>query len=216
MFDAFLAWIDKVKTAGLAAFLAWVEIIKSLGYIGVLIAVFIESTFVPIPSEITLIPAGFAAAKGEMSITILYICSIVGSTSGALLNYWIAYRFGEPLLLRYGKYFFINKEKLNKMKRFFLKYGGISVFLGRFLPGLKHFITFPAGIARMPIYAFTLYSALGSGIWCALFLYMGYTIGENEELIGEYLKQFHYVIFAVVALAVAYHLWKHITSKRIQ
>ena len=110
---------------------------------------FIESTFIPIPSEITMIPAGYLIGKGELNFFLVFLCSISGTVLGALTNYMIAYHYGRKLLVNYGKYFFLNTTKLVKIELFFRKYGKISTFFGRMLPGVKHFISFPAGLGKM-------------------------------------------------------------------
>ena len=110
--------------------------------------------------------------------------------------------------MKYGKYFFLDKAKLDQIKRFFLKYGGISIFVGRFLPGLKHFITFPAGIVKMSITRFIVYSMLSSMIWCSVILYIGYSIGENEDLIRDYMHKFNMVILVIVVLLLTYYIFQ--------
>jgi membrane protein DedA with SNARE-associated domain len=169
-------------------FLAVVDLVLSFGYVGVFIMTFIESTFVPIPAEITLIPAGFLVAQGKMNFFLVWLVSTAGTMGGSLLNYWVAYHYGRRILLRYGKYFFINEKKLRKIEHFFERHGAISTFTGRLLPGVKHFIAFPAGLARMNIKTFCFYTLSGGAIWCGLLIYLGYIIGENHELIKKNLK----------------------------
>ena len=180
-----------------------------MGYLGIFIMTLVEGTFIPIPSEITLIPAGYLITKGDLSLTYVLICSIVGTISGALINYFIAYRYGRRLLIRYGKYFLFTKSKLTQMEKFFHKHGPISAFIGRIMPGLKHFISFPAGLARMDIKLFCIYTSLGGGLWATLLVFIGIFIGNDEAEIKAHLQLINYGLLLVIALLVAVYIWRH-------
>jgi len=197
-------------------FLQVVWFVESLGYFGIFIMTFIESTFIPIPSEITLIPAGDLVQKGQMSGLVVLLVSIAGTIGGALANYYIAYFFGRLLFVDKGKYFFLNPSKLKKIEQFFAEHGAISVFTGRFLPGVKHFISFPAGLAKMNLKLFALYTALGGAIWCTILITLGYIIGENEHLIKKYLKQLNFIFIILVSILVIYYIWKKRQNKKIK
>lgn len=197
-------------------FLQVVWFVESLGYFGIFIMTFIESTFIPIPAEITLIPAGYLVQKGEMSGLLVLLVSTLGTLGGALANYYIAYFFGRLLFVDKGKYFFLNQSKLNKIEQFFAKHGAISVFTGRFLPGVKHFISFPAGLAKMNLKFFALYTSLGGAIWCAILIIFGYIIGENEHLIKKYLKQLNFIFIILVSILIIYYIWKKRQNKKIK
>ncbi len=197
-------------------FLQVVWFVESLGYFGIFIMTFIESTFIPIPSEITLIPAGYLVQKGQMSGLVVLLVSIAGTIGGALANYYIAYFFGRLLFVDKGKYFFLNPSKLKKIEQFFAEHGAISVFTGRFLPGVKHFISFPAGLAKMNLKLFALYTALGGAIWCTILITLGYIIGENEHLIKKYLKQLNFIFIILVSILVIYYIWKKRQNKKIK
>jgi len=197
-------------------FLQVVWFVESLGYLGIFIMTFIESTFIPIPAEITLIPAGYLVQKGEMNGPLVLLISTLGTTGGALANYYIAYFFGRLLFENKGKFFFLNQSKLDKIEHFFAEHGPISVCTGRFLPGIKHFISFPAGLARMNLKLFTLYTAIGGAIWCAILIGLGYAIGENELLIKKYLKHVNLVLIISVVVLVFYYLWRKNRKKKIQ
>lgn len=196
-------------------FLQIVELVESFGYFGIFIMTFIESTFIPIPAEVTLIPAGYLIQKGEMYAVAVWAVSVLGTLGGSLTNYYIAYHFGRKFLLKYGRYFFINEEKLKSMEYFMEKHGAISMFSGRLLPGIKHFISFPAGLGKMNIFVFSLYTVLGGAIWCAILLWLGHAIGENEHLIAKYLKQINFILFVSIVCLVAFYIWKkRIYSKK--
>ena len=174
-----------------------VDLIFDWGYLGIFIMMAIESSFIPFPSEIVLVPAGYLASKDEMSITYIMMSAVSGSLVGAFVNYYLAFTLGRKFLLRYGKYFFISPEALDKMERYFKKHGHISTFSGRLVPGIRQLISIPAGLAKMNLLEFTLFTTLGAGIWALILTLLGYYIGENEALIKEYLKQ---ITIAVVAL----------------
>ena len=174
-----------------------VDLIFDWGYLGIFIMMAIESSFIPFPSEIVLVPAGYLASKDEMSITYIMMSAVSGSLVGAFVNYYLAFTLGRKFLLRYGKYFFISPEALDKMERYFKKHGHISTFSGRLVPGIRQLISIPAGLAKMNLLEFTFFTTLGAGIWALILTLLGYYIGENEALIKEYLKQ---ITIAVVAL----------------
>ena len=185
--------------------------VQVFGYFGIFFMTFIESTFIPIPSEFTLIPAGYLVAKGEMHVTYVLIFSLSGTLGGSLLNYVIAHYFGRKLFINYGKYFFLKPGQLHSLELFFNKYGAISTFFGRMLPGIKHFISFPAGLAKMNLKLFCIYTFMGSFIWLSFLLYLGYVISTNEKLIALYIKQFNFIIIAIVILVV---IFIYIKNKR--
>jgi membrane protein DedA with SNARE-associated domain len=177
-----------------------VETVGSLGYIGIFIMMFLESSFFPFPSEVVMIPAGYLAYKGEMNIYIAIVVGILGSLSGALFNYYLAVKFGRRFLIKYGKYFFIKENTIIKMEEFFKSHGHISTFSGRLIPAVRQYISFPAGLARMNLFVFCLYTSLGAGIWVIILTLLGYFLGDNEGLIKEYL---HYIIIIILILLTA-------------
>ncbi|RZI47418.1 DedA family protein [Rickettsiales endosymbiont of Peranema trichophorum] len=190
-------------------FLSLVKLVEQFGYLGIFFMTFIESTFIPIPSEVTVIPAGFLVHKGEMNFWIVYLVCILGTVCGSILNYQIALHFGRMLLLRYGKYFFMSSKKLHLIESFFEKHGAISTFSGRLLPGIKHFISFPAGLGKMNFKLFITYTAAGGAIWNGLLVSLGYYIGENEHLIKQYMKQLNIVIVGSLSCLALYYYYKH-------
>ena len=150
----------------LAEIVNWiVQTVGSLGYAGIFIMMFLESSFFPFPSEVVMIPAGYLASKGEMSLTLALIAGIAGSLGGAIFNYFLAVKFGRAFLLKYGKYLFLKDGALDKLEGFFKNHGEISTFSGRLIPGVRQYISLPAGLARMNLAKFSFYTALGAGIW---------------------------------------------------
>ncbi len=186
-----------------AAFL--VDAIGDMGYWGIFLLMFLESTFFPFPSEVIMIPAGYLAYKGEMNLYMVVLVGIVGSVAGALFNYYIAMHFGRPFLLKYGRYFFIKPETLDKLEAFFQKHGELSTFNGRLIPGIRQLISLPAGLARMNLTRFVFYSALGAGIWVIVLVALGYLLGSNEALISEYLHTATLIaLISVVFITIFY------------
>jgi len=161
-----------------------VNTIGEWGYIGIFLLMFLESSFFPFPSEVIMIPAGYLAYKDDMNIFLIIIIGLLGSITGAWLNYLIAHKFGRKFLEK-----FISNEKLNKLDNFFDKHGHISTFSGRLIPGVRQYISFPAGLAKMKGFIFTFYTGLGSLIWILVLVSLGYFIGQNQELIHKYLKE---------------------------
>lgn len=177
-----------------------VETIGSLGYIGIFILMFLESTVFPIPSEVVIIPAGYLAYKGEMDIYIVILLGVLGSLGGALFNYYFALKFGRTFLLKYGKYFLVSEETIRKTELFFKDHGHISTFSGRLIPGLRHYISLPAGLAKMNLFVFCLYTTLGAALWVVILALLGYFLGGNEALIKEYLR--YLIVGLLVSLAL--------------
>ena len=177
-----------------------VDLIFDWGYLGIFIMMAIESSFIPFPSEIVLVPAGYLASQGEMSITYIMISALCGSIIGAFVNYYLAFTLGRKFLLRYGKYFFISPEALEKMEKYFKKHGHISTFTGRLIPGIRQLISIPAGLAKMNLVEFSIFTTLGAGIWALILILLGYFIGENQELIKEYLKEITIVVIGLLII----------------
>ncbi len=192
-----------------------VEYIGHMGYWGIFLLMFLESTFFPFPSEIIMIPAGYLAFKGEMNVYIVVLVGILGSVAGALFNYYLAMHFGRKVILKYGKYFFIKEETLDKLEIFFTKHGEFSTFNGRLIPGIRQLISLPAGLARMNIAKFSLYSGLGAGIWVIVLVALGYLLGSNEELISEYLHTATLITLTCVAFITAFYVVRNKRRKEI-
>ena len=172
-----------------------VHTIGAMGYPGIFILMAMESSVIPIPSELVMPPAGYLAQQGQMHMALAILCGTTGSLVGAYANYFAAHYLGRPLLLRYGKYVLITEEKFAKVEGFFLKHGEISTFIGRLLPVVRHLISLPAGLAGMNHLKFCLYTLLGAGTWVTVLTCIGYFIGSNQELIMKYS---HHALFAVL------------------
>ncbi|SFV63447.1 putative integral membrane protein (dedA homolog) [hydrothermal vent metagenome] len=197
----------------IAAFL--VDKIGDMGYWGIFLLMFLESTFFPFPSEIIMIPAGYLAYKGDMNVYLVVIIGIAGSVGGALFNYYLAMHFGRKFLLKYGKYVFVKEKTLEKLEIFFRKHGEVSTFNGRLIPGIRQLISLPAGLAKMNIVKFSLYSALGAGIWVVVLVFLGYILGSNEALISEYLHTATLIALVSVVLITIFYMIRNKRKKEI-
>ena len=188
--------------------------IGALGYPGIFLLMAMESSVIPIPSELVMPPAGYLAHQGELNLWVAILCGTVGSLVGAYANYFAAHYLGRPLILKYGKYVWITEEKFAKVERFFHSHGEISTFIGRLLPVVRHLISLPAGLAGMHHWKFTLYTLLGAGIWVTVLTWIGWFIGKEQALIMKYSHQavIGVVVFSVVLIAV--YVWRHKKKSR--
>jgi len=176
-----------------------VQTIGDWGYSGITILMFLESSFFPFPSEIVITPAGYLASKHDLNLWLIILSGTGGSLLGAIFNYWLALYFGRPFLFKYGKYFFITKKSLSKADLFFDRHGHISTFVARLLPGIRQYISLPAGLAKMSLGLFCLFTTLGAGIWVTTLALLGYLFGHNQELITSKL---HFVLYFVAIICL--------------
>ncbi|MEP6475438.1 MAG: DedA family protein, partial [Gemmatimonadota bacterium] len=184
----------------------------------------IESSILPLPSELVMPPAGYLAAKGQMDPVLAVLAGTVGSILGALLNYGLAIWLGEPFLRRFGKYVLISNASLDKAERFFGRHGEIGTLLGRLVPVVRHLISIPAGLARMKLPRFALFTGLGAGAWCAVLVYIGWLVGKGTDGRGNSAQQaytaeaHHWVVYrvlpAVIVLLVGYAVWYRSRTRR--
>ncbi|MDD2583072.1 MAG: DedA family protein [Desulfuromonadaceae bacterium] len=183
--------------------------IGAMGYPGILLLMAMESSIIPIPSELVMPPAGYLVYQGKMNMAVVILCGTAGSLIGAYINYFVSHYLGRPLILRYGKYALIPPDKFERVERFFLRHGEISTFIGRLLPVIRHLISIPAGVAGMNHFRFALYTMLGAGLWCTILTLIGYAIGENQQLIMQYShKALLWVILFSAALVAVYIWWQ--------
>jgi membrane protein DedA with SNARE-associated domain len=180
-----------------------VAFVDKAGYLGILIMMTLESTFVPLPSELVMPQAGYLAASGKMDIWIAILMATVGSILGALINYGLAYWLGRPFFLKYGKYILCPPHKFDKMEKFFLRHGEVGTFTGRMVIGVRHFISFPAGLARMNLARFCLYTGLGAGLWAAVLAWIGFMAGKNKDLLHTYYHEAAGILFVFCLLVIA-------------
>ena len=184
----------------LKGFIDWLlQTLLAVGYPGIVALMAMESSILPVPSELVMPPAGYWAAKGEMSFGLALLSGILGSIIGALANYYGARLIGRPLLQRYGKYVLLSERNLQRSERFFAQHGEISTLIGRLFPVIRHLISIPAGLHGMPLPKFILYTAVGAGLWCAILTWIGYFLGQHEGVLrGEEIHR--YVTGAIMVL----------------
>jgi membrane protein DedA with SNARE-associated domain len=177
-------------------FVVWLaDIVGHWGYPGIVMLMALESSFFPFPSEVVIPPAAYLAAGGKMNIGMVILSGTLGSLLGAVFNYWLALKFGRPFFDKHGRYLLISTRSLARADRFFEHHGHISTFIGRLLPGIRQYISLPAGLARMNIFAFCAATVLGAGIWVLVLAAMGYWFGRNEELV---MQNLHWITMALV------------------
>lgn len=165
---------------------AFAALAPTWGLLLVFVFMTIESSFIPFPSEVVMIPAGFLAARGELgcgtplaAVTLAFLVGVLGSLAGAYVNYFLALRVGKPFLEKYGKWFFLKPAALDRACEVFNRYGAATTFVCRMVPAIRQLISIPAGIARMPLGPFTLFTALGAGAWTAILTFVGWAIGRS-------------------------------------
>ncbi|WP_025209596.1 DedA family protein [Hippea sp. KM1] len=177
------------------------------GYGGIFFLMFLESSFFPFPSEIVVPPAAYLAAKGKMDLWMVLLSSAAGSLAGALFNYFISLKLGYPFLLKYGRYVGLGPKTLEKVDRYFNKHGEISTFIGRLLPGIRQYISLPAGIAKMSLFRFSLFTLAGASIWIAVLAFIGYTMGDNPQLIKDAVHKTYPYILAFCGIVIAIYIY---------
>jgi len=183
-----------------------VNTVAEWGYTGIFFMMFLESSFFPFPSEVAMIPAGYLASTGKMNLFAAIFAGTAGSLFGALFNYYLAIRFGRGFLIKYGKYFFISEETIEKVERFFKDHGHISTFSGRLIPAVRQYISFPAGLARMNLKEFSFYTVLGAGLWSTILALIGYFVGKNETLVHQYTRQISIILIISVILLLFFYI----------
>ena len=190
------------------------DTVSGWGYAGIFAMMFLESSFFPFPSEVVMVPAGYLASKGEMSLAASIFFGTFGALAGALFNYYLASSLGRRFLEKYGRYLFIKEETITKMERFFTEHGHISTFSGRLIPGVRQYISLPAGLAKMHLPTFLLYTVLGAAIWVTILALLGYFVGANQELIHRNLKTITFGVLAAIALLLLWYIRRYKRGKR--
>jgi membrane protein DedA with SNARE-associated domain len=188
----------------------------NLNYFTVALLMAIESTFLPLPSEIVVPFAAYKAAQGDLNVFLVVLFGTIGALSGSLINYTLAYYLGRPLVYkladsRIGKVFLLSKEKVISAENFFIRNGRTSTFIGRLVPGVRHLISIPAGLAKMNLRDFMLYTFVGAGIWNIILAIIGYYLYEIREQIFPYIG---HILLALGALFVVYLIVKARIEKK--
>ena len=195
------------------------NLFQTIGWFGVVVIMALESANIPIPSEVTMPLSGWmlVQAKGMSALQALLLGGFwgaVGCTVGSVISYGLGAWGGRPLVERYGKYILVSKEDLEKADRWFARWGDWASFISRLLPIVRTFISFPAGVVRMNFPRFTIYSFIGSFIWCGLLALGGYYFGEHWEELRAMMRPFDIPIAVVIVAAVAYYAYHHIRKNK--
>jgi membrane protein DedA with SNARE-associated domain len=198
----------------------WItNIMTSLGYLGIGLLMFAENLFPPIPSELIMPLAGFTVAQGKMNFTLAVLAGVIGTIVGAIPWYYAGKLVGEERLKsladKYGKWITVSSKDIDKVTRWFNRYGNKAVFFGRLVPGIRTLISLPAGLSNMPMVPFLIYSTLGTTAWVMLLTFLGYVLGDNYELVDEYLGPVSKIVLLVLIVAfIAWVVFKKQQEKR--
>ena len=181
--------------------------INQCSYLGIFTLMALESMIAPIPSELVMPFAGFLIFSGHFDPLTVMVVSTLGSVVGSLLSYGLG-MLGEPVVLRYGRYLFLNPHHLEWTQKFFDRHGGKTIFIARFIPVVRHLISLPAGLARMSLTRFVLYTAVGATLWNGFLTYLGVRLKEHWYIIQQYTHIIDYFVVAGMLAVAAYFIWK--------
>jgi membrane protein DedA with SNARE-associated domain len=194
-----------------------VATISALGYAGVVLLMAIESACIPLPSEIIMPFSGYLVSTGELNLWGVAVAGAVGCVLGSLVAYWAGMYGGRPFIEKYGRYILLSRHDLDIADRLFAKYGEIIVFVSRLLPAIRTFIAFPAGVARMNLPRFVIYTFAGSLPWCLGLAYVGQKLGEQwdkDDTLKTWFHRFDFVIGIAGVLFVTWWVWRHVKHSR--
>ncbi len=185
------------------------NLIASTGYFGIVALMFVENVFPPIPSEFIMPLAGFMVSEDKFSLVGIIIAGTIGSVLGALPLYYLGAKLGEEKLKqfadRHGRWLTLSRRDVERANRWFDRHGAIAVLMCRLIPGIRSFISIPAGINRMNLFSFLFYTTVGAGIWTTALAYAGYLLGTNFRQVGEYLDVAAYIVFGSI---IVLYLWR--------
>jgi len=187
--------------------------ISATGYLGIFFLMALESMIAPAPSEVVMPFAGYLVLQGRFDFWLALLASSLGSIFGSVLSYYIGSYGGRPLILKFGNYLLLEEEHLEWTEKWFKKQGDKTIFISRFIPVVRHLISIPAGIARMPMRRFLVYTFIGATIWNAMLLYAGFKLGSHWDKIHQYSKELDIIFVIAVALFLAYFILKHHKKK---
>lgn len=203
-------------------FIEWC--LEHLNYLTIFLLMVIESSFIPFPSEVVVAPAAYLAAEGELNVVLVVIAATFGANVGALINYYIAFYVGRPVVYKFvnskfGRLCLLDEEKVHQAEEFFAKRGALSTFIGRLIPAIRQLISIPAGLAKMKVTTFLLYTTLGAGVWntvLAAFGYYFHSIMSKEEMMAklvQYNTEFKYICLGLGVIVIGYLAYKTFRKK---
>jgi membrane protein DedA with SNARE-associated domain len=196
----------------------FLSITQGMGYFGVGLLMAIESSFIPMPSEIIVPPAAYLASQGKMDIWLVILAGVIGSVVGAIFNYVLAYYLGRPLIYKLAshkaaKWFLISPDSIVRAEKYFFENSVSATFIGRLVPVIRQLISLPAGFCKMPFLPFVFYTTLGSLLWVSILAALGYFIGANQELLMSYYKEISLVFLFFGLVWLGWKIAKSINKK---
>lgn len=199
--EALLNWLSSIVT----------HVIEATGYLGISFLMIIESANIPVPSEVIMTFSGFLAYSGTFNFYLVVLSGAVGNLVGSLISYYLGYFGGRKFLEKYGKFLFLHQRDLETANRWFKKRGDVIVFFSRVTPIVRTFISFPAGVVRMNIWKFSVYTFFGSLIWSWLLAFLGFRAGESWEFLSPYFRKFDWLILALIIGGGVWWARRHFT-----
>jgi len=188
-------------------------LISLIGYLGVFLLMMLESTMIPIPSELVMPFAGFLVASGKMNFIALIIVAVLASLIGSLISYFIGHRYSKHVIRKFGKYLLLDEKHLDKAENWFKAHGGKTIFFSRFVPGLRHVISIPAGTGKMDLFSFSFFTFIGAGIWNTFLAYLGFVLEKNWKIISQYSSYVDMILIFIIAALLVYYIVKMISVK---
>jgi len=189
-------------------------VIERVGYLGITLLMALESAGVPIPSEIIMPFSGFLVTSSRFFLWLVVFWGTVGNLLGSLVLYVIGFYGGRRFILKYGSYFFFSEQELEKSDEWFKKYGSLAVLFGRMLPIVRTYISLPAGVTKVNLAKFIIYTSVGSIPWNFVLAYIGVILGQNWKELGVYFRKFDYLILILILGSIVWWLWKRFQRKR--
>ncbi len=188
--------------------------ISQLGYVGIFFLMMLESMIVPVPSEFVMPFAGFLVAQGSFNWILVVLVSTLGSITGSLIFYYIGKTGGHTLVQRYGKYVLVNLEDIKKTEAWFNKRGDLTIFLARLIPVVRHLISLIAGIGKMNVRKFTIYTILGAALWNGILTYLGVLLGQHWAEVSQYMENLDLIILLLLIIVVLYFVYRHLSRRK--
>lgn len=193
-----------------------ISVISKIGYSGIILLMGIESACIPLPSEIILPFSGYLVYQGQLNLWLVALAGGLGSVLGSLIAYYLGFIGGRRLVERYGRYVLISRRDLTMADRWFERYGVLTILVGRMLPVVRTFIALPAGIARMEIKRFVIYTFIGSFIWCLGLVEVGVILGQNWRSLGPYFHRFDTLIVSMIIIGLIFYIYRHIRHTKTE
>ena len=188
--------------------------ISQLGYLGIFFLMMLESMIVPVPSEFVMPFAGFLVAQGKFNFLLVILSSTIGSITGSLIFYYLGKTKGLTLVEKYGKYVLVDTEDIKKTEAWFNKRGDITIFLARLIPVIRHLISLIAGIGRMNVKKFTIYTILGAALWNGILTYLGILLGQHWNEVSQYMENLDLIIVILLIIGCLYFVYRHLDRKK--